>query len=144
MRKILFLLTLVIFAACKTENSNDDDNIVKEGQQTMQSDKTEVVSHSSDNGASLNDVDQTESNQKSVSRYSYKVIYEEQTGWGYQVFDGSKMVINQMHIPAVQGIQGFSSHKKAEKTAEYVVNQIEKGNFPPTLSKEILDSLKVL
>ena len=144
MRKILFLFTLIILAACKAENSNNDENRIKERRQKMESDKNEVVSHPYDSDVSPNHVDPTVSTQKSASSFSYKVIYEEQTGWGYQIFDGSKMVINQIHIPAVQGIQGFSSQKKAEKTANYVVKQIEKGNFPPTLSKEILDSLKVL
>ena len=83
-------------------------------------------------------------NESSRSKYSYKVIFEEENGWGYQIFNGPKMLINQMHIPAIQGLQSFSSEKKAKTTAIYILNQVEQGHFPPTITKEILDSLDVL
>ena len=75
---------------------------------------------------------------------SYKVIFTEEVGWGYQIFDGNKLMINQKHIPAVQGLTGFETKEKAEKTAQYVLDQVEAGIFPPTITTEILDSLEVL
>lgn len=77
------------------------------------------------------------------SLVSYKIIFKEGIGWGYQIFEGSKMIINQEHIPAVQGMHGFSSKEKAVKAASYVVNKIENGIFPPTLTPKELDSLGV-
>ena len=92
----------------------------------------------------ITSIDDSATSEKTGSKYSSKVQFKEDTGWGYQIFEGSKLLINQEHIPAIQGIQGFSTKKKAEKTAQFVLDQIDKGNFPPTLSKEILDSLGVL
>ena len=77
------------------------------------------------------------------SLVSSKIIFNEGIGWGYQIFEGSKMIINQEHIPAVQGMHGFSSKEKAVTAANYVVNKIENGIFPPTLTPEELDSLGV-
>lgn len=79
-----------------------------------------------------------------VHSYSYKVLFEENKGWGYQIFNGSTLLINQMHIPSIQGIKGFETQQKAETTAEFILKEIENGVFPPTITKEILDSLGVL
>ena len=75
---------------------------------------------------------------------SYKIVFTENEGWGYQIFEGSTMLINQIHIPVIQGLHSFSSKNKATKTAEYIVQEVKTGNFPPTLTQEILDSLDVL
>lgn len=85
-----------------------------------------------------------ETSREARSKYSYKVVFEEGKGWGYQIFEGSHMLINQMHIPAIQGLQSFSSEKNARTTAEYILNQVELGHFPPTVTVDILDSLNVL
>lgn len=74
---------------------------------------------------------------------SYKVIFTENVGWGYQIFEGSKMMVDQKHIPAVQGMVGFDSKEKAEITAKFILDKIEQGIFPPTVSPEELDSLGV-
>lgn len=75
---------------------------------------------------------------------SFKIIYTDEIGWGYQIYDGSKMMINQIHIPAIQGMKGFDSKEKAEKAATYILEKINEGVFPPTVTAEILDSLGVL
>ena len=75
--------------------------------------------------------------------FSYKIIFTEEKGWGYQVFKGATILINQEHIPAVQGLQYFSSKENAETTAAYILQEVEKGNFPPTVDERILDSLGV-
>jgi hypothetical protein len=78
------------------------------------------------------------------SKWSYKVISISENNWGYQLFDGPTMVINQTAIPSVQGIDGFDSHDKAERTAKFIVQKLERGIFPPTVDKNELDSLGVL
>lgn len=76
--------------------------------------------------------------------YSSKITFDENTGWGYQIFKGAKLLINQNHIPAVQGVKGFSSKEKAQKTVDYIMVKLKDGIFPPTITAEILDSLNVL
>jgi hypothetical protein len=76
--------------------------------------------------------------------YSSKITFDENTGWGYQIFKGAKLLINQNHIPAIQGMKGFSSKEKAQKTVDYIMAELKEGIFPPTITPEILDSLNVL
>ncbi len=77
-------------------------------------------------------------------QFSSKILFKEGKGWGYQIFKGATLLINQEHIPAVQGLQYFSTKEKAEITAKYILTEVEKGNFPPTVDQNILDSLGVL
>jgi len=75
---------------------------------------------------------------------TYRVVYVDSVGWGYQIFQGPKLIIDQKHIPAVQGMNGFKSKQSAETTARYILIKINQGVFPPTISKRELDSLQVL
>ncbi|MFT5858475.1 MAG: hypothetical protein ACI865_000563 [Flavobacteriaceae bacterium] len=77
--------------------------------------------------------------------YSFKVLLNE-TGneWGYQIFDGSQMMIKQMHIPAIQGNYGFDTKEKAEITASFILDKLQNDIFPPAVNQAELDSLGVL
>lgn len=79
-----------------------------------------------------------------VENYSYQTINNHEAGWGYQILKGDKVYINQPHIPAVQGVNGFATEEKARITAEFALYKISNGIMPPTLSKLELDSLGVL
>lgn len=72
------------------------------------------------------------------------LITENNGGFGYQILKDGKLVIDQPNIPAIQGNQFFSTREKAQKTADYLVEKLNKGIFPPTLAVEELDSLGVL
>ena len=82
--------------------------------------------------------------QTTGTEWTYKVVSISENNWGYQLFQNGTMKINQTSIPAVQGIQGFDSQVKAERTAKHIISKLEKGIFPPTVDKKELDSLKVL
>ncbi len=73
--------------------------------------------------------------------YQVKTLFSEEQGWGYQILKNGKPLINQPNIPAVQGNKGFSSKEKAEKTGQFVLSKIHKGQFPPMVTTEELDSL---
>lgn len=75
---------------------------------------------------------------------SYRVEFKDDLGWGYQIFDGSTLILNQDHIPAIQGNIGFPSKSAAEKTAKYIIQKLENDIFPPTLTVTELDSLGVI
>ena len=89
-----------------------------------------------------NDVVVTE--QEDTPKYSAKINFIEGTGWGYQIFEGSKLIVNQEHIPAVPGMQGFETEEHARITADYILEKLNNGIFPPTVSPEELDSLGVI
>lgn len=89
--------------------------------------------------------DTTSSKQNSEeSEYTILATQEDKTGWGYQILKDGKIMIDQKIIPAIQGNSKFSTKEAAIKTANYMVEKIQKGHFPPTISVEELDSLKVL
>ncbi len=75
--------------------------------------------------------------------YSVKSIQTE-NGWGYQIFKGKKLLINQPTIPAVQGNKSFSSELDAIKVGDLVVNKLLQNQFPPTVSSEELISLGIV
>lgn len=85
----------------------------------------------------------TEEIKTSSGSFSYTVI-ESDHGYGYQINKDGVMLINQKHIPSIPGVKGFETKEKATIAAKFILQQVEKGNFPPTVNRQILDSLKVL
>ena len=75
------------------------------------------------------------------SKYSYRVFHTPETGWGYQVFRGSKIIINQAHVPAVPGVKGFETRQQAEIAVKYIMEFVEAGNERPSVNPEDLDSI---
>ena len=43
----------------------------------------------------------------------------------------------------MQGNQGFKTSQEAQKVAELVIQKLEKGAFPPTVSEEELGTLGI-
>ena len=78
------------------------------------------------------------------SEWTYKVVFISEKNWGYQLFQNGTMMINQTTIPSVQGIKGFDSQEKADRTAKHILTKLEKGIFPPTVNQEELENLGVL
>ncbi|MFK7787333.1 MAG: DUF4907 domain-containing protein [Crocinitomicaceae bacterium] len=141
--KLLSVFVLVIlFGAC-TENENqvkdlrdlDTEIDDKDIQDDPPVEVEEVITDTIPN-------ESTET--KTNSDWSYKVTSISENNWGYQIFQQGKMIINQTSIPSVQGIDGFDSEEKAERTAQFILNKVENGTFPPTVKKEDLEKLDVL
>lgn len=81
------------------------------------------------------------SQEKMPSSYRFKIIGSP-GNFGYQIMDATgKLVINQPSIPAIQGNKGFQTENDAKIAAEFVIQKIDKGIFPPTFSVAELDSL---
>ena len=76
--------------------------------------------------------------------FSARLIFTDSIGWGYQIFDGNTMVINQIHIPSIQGNIGFKSRESAQLAANFILYKLSNGVFPPTVDEKELDSLGVL
>ena len=114
--KYAFLIFIgVLMVSCGTENTDDlDVKLEKNSEQT------------------------------SIPKYSSKVYYLQNVGWCYQVFRGTKMILNQKHIPAVQGIKGFETKEQAATIGNYMIYKITNGIMPPSISVQDLDSLKII
>ena len=118
--KKYFVILLVFLISC---SSNEE---VRENPQKNQPQKQETDSEPESEEA------------------SYKIIFTEEIGWGYQIFQGATLVVNQTHIPAIQGMKGFETKEKATIAADYILQKINQGIFPPTITAIELDSLGVL
>ena len=83
----------------------------------------------------------TDERDTTLLKLEIKTIFNDTIGWGYQIYQNGNLYINQPHIPAIQGYQGFENENIARKVGKYICWKIEKGIIPPTISPEELDSL---
>ncbi len=67
--------------------------------------------------------------------------FQNENGWGYDIFRNGKRYIHQPSKPAVGGTNGFDTKLQAQKFGELVVYKIEKGIIPPTVSIMEVDSI---
>ncbi len=88
--------------------------------------------------------DSNQSEKVENANYSVITFQNDNKEWGYKILKNNKALINQPNIPAIQGNKGFPSEEKAKKTGEFVLQKITKGEFPPIISIEDLDSLEIL
>ena len=84
----------------------------------------------------------TPSKPKSSSNYTF-FTHLQPEGWGYSISEKGKRIIDQQTIPGVPGNQGFQTSEDAQKVAELVIEKLEKGVFPPTVSEEELQKLGI-
>lgn len=83
-------------------------------------------------------------NEKPASNYRFVTLFDAQIGWGYDIYLNDVLKIHQPHIPVVQGIQGFKSAYDAELVAKKVIEKLDAGIMPPTLSEQELRELGVI
>lgn len=79
--------------------------------------------------------------EKSLNEWTYRAVRIENKGWGYQLFRGPNLEINQQNVPAVNGLHYFETEEKASLAAELALSKIEQGHFPPTVEPAELDSI---
>jgi len=84
----------------------------------------------------------TDKQQNKSTRFSF-FTHLQPEGWAYVISENGKQIINQETIPGVQGNQGFKTSQEAQKVAELVIQKLEKGAFPPTVSEEELGTLGI-
>ena len=76
--------------------------------------------------------------------YQFKIISSINNTWGYNILKDDKLFIHQTSIPGLSGNEGFKSKLDAEKVARLVIEKLEKGEMPPTVTKEELSKLSVM
>jgi hypothetical protein len=64
-------------------------------------------------------------------------------GWGYQIRQNGKLVINQPTIPGRPGTAGFQTQQEAQNVAELVRSKLLAKVFPPTVSEDDLKNLNI-
>ncbi|WP_084299461.1 DUF4907 domain-containing protein [Dyadobacter tibetensis] len=73
-----------------------------------------------------------------------KTSLDSLNGWGYEIFDDTTLIIQQKHLPGVEGLKGFEKESQARATGALVVHKIYTGQLPPTITRHELDSLLAL
>ncbi len=77
------------------------------------------------------------------SRYDY-LIMQNNSAFEIQILKGKEVIINQKHWPILAGNQSISSKKEAEKLANLFIKKLEKGIFPPTITPEEVEDIRLL
>lgn len=75
-------------------------------------------------------------------RINCRVIRVE-NGWGYELYNGEKIIIHQEVIPVIEGNSPFLSRKDARKTGKLALQKLYKGIIP-AITRQDLDSLKIV
>ncbi len=133
---------LILLSACSDIENEVEDLRGAEQAIDIEQEPSNGVSTLNNSSSELESEDSKITSKK--SEWSYETVLISEKNWGYQLFQNGTMVINQTSIPSVQGINGFDTKEKAERTAKHILNKLENGIFPPTVDKEELDSLNVL
>lgn len=76
--------------------------------------------------------------------FHYKVISSVNHTWGYDIYRNNKVIIHQPCIPGIAGNQGFKKKSDAKKVAKLVIEKLNQGMMPPTITILELQNLKVL
>jgi hypothetical protein len=73
------------------------------------------------------------------------VVMKNDTGaWFFKILEDGKTIINQTHIPAIRGVVAFKDSTQAAKVAQLMSNKMAQGVFPPAISIQELDGLKIV
>lgn len=78
---------------------------------------------------------------ESSNDWSFRTVRIGDNDWGYQLYEGARMKIDQKNIPAINGLHYFQSEQKAEMAAKLALEKVAQGFFPPTVSPQELDSI---
>jgi hypothetical protein len=77
------------------------------------------------------------------TQITYVIIKNRQGNFGYDILNGNRIIIHQLSVPGLQGKEGFITKRDAAKVALLVVRKINKNIFPPTITRQELQSLKI-
>lgn len=84
-------------------------------------------------------------NTNSISKVEIKTyLLGNSSEWGYDIYLEGRKYIEQKTIPCLQGSSGFKSESDAYKTANLVIQKINKNIIPPTITKVELESLGII
>jgi hypothetical protein len=86
----------------------------------------------------------TQHNRQSEGLGAFKVeAFKVDAGWAYRIYQGNTPVIEQLSVPGIAGNTGFKTELDAHNTGTLVKSKLDKGTFPPTVTRHELDSMGV-
>ena len=102
---------------------------------------------------SLNIIGQEIQNQPSLSskkpnfsnpKLTYKIIESINGTWGYDILNEEKTMIHQASVPGKDGLEGFKTKEQSILVANAIIEKINKGIKPPSISLEEMKLLGAL
>jgi hypothetical protein len=69
--------------------------------------------------------------------------FELNGGWGYRILQDTTAFIEQAGVPGVPGQTPFRTEGEANSVASLVIQKLNKGIFPPSVTTAELDSLHI-
>ena len=132
MKQLLIVLSVILISCQDQSNQSISEESVEQRETAI------------DKPVENTSINTDKSVKTTPSNYSYVTIYSDSIGWGYDIMEGSVRRIHQPHIPAVQGNQGFKSGADAAKVAEKIIEKLDNGIMPPTISIDEMRDLGVL
>jgi hypothetical protein len=82
--------------------------------------------------------------QLAKANITYQVFFDQQRGYGYDVFVDGKKLIHQPNIPGLAGTAGFRTKDDSERVAELVIRKMKNNEMPPAITEQELRQLKVI
>lgn len=84
------------------------------------------------------------STNEQISTFRFETIFDPQLRWGYDIYQQDVLKIHQPHIPVIQGLKGFENANDAALVAKKVLEKLDAGMMPPTLTEQELIQLGVI
>jgi hypothetical protein len=78
------------------------------------------------------------------AQITIKVIPSFKKSFGYDILVYGRTLVHQPNIPGLPGNEGFSTEKKAQKVAEFVVRKIRNNEMPPSVTIDDLNNMGAL
>jgi len=78
-----------------------------------------------------------------VAKYKVNTFAVGATGWGFDIEVNEKKVIVQRNIPGILKQVPFFTREDADRTGRLALTKLSKGEIPPMISKEEIDSLGI-
>lgn len=73
------------------------------------------------------------------AKFQIKTYRSDLGGYGYDVFVNAARMIHQPNMPVLKGVKGFDLESQAEQTANLVIDKLQSGIIPPTITEQEID-----
>ena len=75
------------------------------------------------------------------SKLTHTIIDAPNGTFGYDILSDERLLIHQTNLPGQPGVEGCRTREDAERLAVLVINKVQKGEMPPTVTTEELKAL---
>jgi len=77
---------------------------------------------------------QSPSEEQQTEKLEYQLIEAAENTWGYDIIMDGKLFVHQPFVPGSKGSIGFAKESQAAAAAQLVIEKIQKGIMPPSLT----------